>query len=1777
MPPLNAWVAPSTEWWEIGVMGDVSRTMGENNCPRFHAAKLLRDPVLDPSCKSKVYRIDGVVVGASCPSPTPVVDPRISPQLRMFCRKSNSDLPIPNFKFDTYFIVPCPEKEVTFSNLNDNINVKNLEKMCKEFGTIEEAKVYFHPQSQKHMGVGKVVFQSAKGAKLCVEKLNNTSKMGNIMKVELDTFGEKRYALLDYLQREMSRDQCSKFQSNFLRNFMNKSLPATNSTESDFLMPRSTNHGNRGCHRNNSPFWTDSHGAIDEDSEIRPFKRSGPSILQSIYHSTLTDFPMSSHSINGIPFPKEDPLDVRIQKLLHSTTSGSPFSSKESKNNVAMKPQKKTPLLSDTFPDKAKPAPLLQSPLMPTPPSSVSSYSHNIKNESQVPPKAVVARRTLLPTPFDEDIKTEGKHVQQTSKEPLLQASPKFTMDFSHVTRLAAETSLQFVRELRDIIRKDLERRLIEGYAFRSFDSWWESQQSREFHENISPSERLIKSQSESTSYQLPSAHAKAVDANSFDHRSDASLSVTGGLGIFSGLRTALPKIKRKPKPPSPPRKASTPHRHRKRSASKSRSHRRRERCHAEMRRKWRHRRLESSSSSPSSSMSRDVSPTPSDSTEPTVASPSKFAMRKSEVNKRCVNFDIGEVSRRSSKSVHSPVMSKRSFTSTRRSDSSPSTTVQQVSPNRRKVMFKDSICRSSSSSPSASLSLSRRHKKREPVELHSSTINPACGKPTLRVDDVFNDSSSDSSVNDADRSRCLSEGNQGAIPTAETSTERCTSKSGSSSPLTSNESHQREFSPSTSLLPKMTEAHDLLKSSAKCADESSIRLSSLSSDDEDDPLEMRLQQIRLNRHRRASKRQRSARNKADQKAAGGETSPSSQPSMWSNDSLARSRQNLKNASTLADSEEGDDEEKSSQRASHAKRSSNTTDASVLSKRNQSTLDVCSRFGTDSEPSSGSDATPQVEHAAPQRRSPNRPKFHLSSEESSLPLNEFEEAEEGEDDGDGESYEGYHTPPTSTSRRKRKLALHQIRSVKGTANNKRKISPATTTANQDGCGVMPLWRSDSKSSLFSDSRREVLKEGNDEAYVSKLLSSPQTQLGWPENSRPPVPSLFSAELEGDSSDSCEVVEVIQGDYRWPEALLCEHNYFHIPSPGGTITYRTSRRVARRRASVLASMQENATPIATPIQRPTSNCVTSLPPGTVKPLIVHRSSSSLPGSGLLQDRTGNRMPIRCDTVQPRSQEYKRPPPRRAVVGSRELANLLTPVEKSDVKRSAQQSEYRQSLRTFSPRSLQDEETILTSFVDFGIDSEDVELLHELFNLIRECGSSTNAQLLSSIISLAHIRHPHKLLDLIKNTAWVDHPPSLVPDPLDVEGYVDCNGRLHRGRPTSFIGVVNPSTRKRRRGVLRNCQSKRSKFEPVHQEVSEQYSSTSDQPSDVESNSDSPVCDDDSLSCSGKSLSAPSLQKRKLYEQMYALEQRRAALCSKSGNRVKRRNKSTADEIDFNLGPAASCPPINSTGENHIPPLIILFCVIFLPSGCARTQGFYRLDPSQRFRRSWCVGRSMVSEDGTQRYPLPLIPASVELNAITAAHGLADELTEQASEAKRKKVTQAREVRSVQRRLLAEFQDIETGDLLKFNHLEFRRKQLIFAKSPIHHWGLIALEPIAAEEMVIEYVGHVIRKGVAELREKRYEQRGIGSSYLFRIDDEFVIDATMYGNNARFINHSCQPNCYAKVITVEGRKKIVIYSKRDIQVMEEITYDYKFPYEDEKIPCLCGAPQCRGTLN
>lgn len=80
--------------------------------------------------------------------------------------------------------------EVSITNLNDNINKTFLADMLKKYGTLEDSSIFYHPKSKKHLGLAKVMFESSKDAKSCVEKLNQTSVMGNIINVFLDPFGK---------------------------------------------------------------------------------------------------------------------------------------------------------------------------------------------------------------------------------------------------------------------------------------------------------------------------------------------------------------------------------------------------------------------------------------------------------------------------------------------------------------------------------------------------------------------------------------------------------------------------------------------------------------------------------------------------------------------------------------------------------------------------------------------------------------------------------------------------------------------------------------------------------------------------------------------------------------------------------------------------------------------------------------------------------------------------------------------------------------------------------------------------------------------------------------------------------------------------------------------------------------------------------------------------------------------------------------------------------------------------------------------------------------------------------------------------------------------------------------------------------------------------------------------------------------------------------------------------------------------------------------------------
>ncbi|KAK3084174.1 hypothetical protein FSP39_009433 [Pinctada imbricata] len=157
--------------------------------------KLLVDPMLRGG-STKIYRFEGV--DPTDNRPVHVRDPRSRLQ-RLWTQRLAADLPVPRFKYDHYYVGAPPPNEVTFTNLNDNINKDFLENMVKQFGQLEEVKIYYNPKNKKHMGIGKVIFMSSKSAKVCADKLNQTSKMGNIMNVYVDAGGKERQRILEDL------------------------------------------------------------------------------------------------------------------------------------------------------------------------------------------------------------------------------------------------------------------------------------------------------------------------------------------------------------------------------------------------------------------------------------------------------------------------------------------------------------------------------------------------------------------------------------------------------------------------------------------------------------------------------------------------------------------------------------------------------------------------------------------------------------------------------------------------------------------------------------------------------------------------------------------------------------------------------------------------------------------------------------------------------------------------------------------------------------------------------------------------------------------------------------------------------------------------------------------------------------------------------------------------------------------------------------------------------------------------------------------------------------------------------------------------------------------------------------------------------------------------------------------------------------------------------------------------------------------------------------------
>jgi len=134
-----------------------------------------------------------------------------------------------------------------------------------------------------------------------------------------------------------------------------------------------------------------------------------------------------------------------------------------------------------------------------------------------------------------------------------------------------------------------------------------------------------------------------------------------------------------------------------------------------------------------------------------------------------------------------------------------------------------------------------------------------------------------------------------------------------------------------------------------------------------------------------------------------------------------------------------------------------------------------------------------------------------------------------------------------------------------------------------------------------------------------------------------------------------------------------------------------------------------------------------------------------------------------------------------------------------------------------------------------------------------------------------------------------------------------------------------------------------------------------------------------------------------------------------------------------------------------------------------------------------------------------------------------------------------------------------------------------KSKIHGVGVFSNDDIAVGQFIAEYKGELVRNNLVQRREEYYRSKGLGS-YMFQMDLSLTVDGTMKGGMARFVNHSCDPNCSAKVIRCEKKKKhIMLIAAKKISKGDELSYDYKMPKERDKIPCLCGSLLCRNFLN
>lgn len=146
----------------------------------------------------------------------------------------------------------------------------------------------------------------------------------------------------------------------------------------------------------------------------------------------------------------------------------------------------------------------------------------------------------------------------------------------------------------------------------------------------------------------------------------------------------------------------------------------------------------------------------------------------------------------------------------------------------------------------------------------------------------------------------------------------------------------------------------------------------------------------------------------------------------------------------------------------------------------------------------------------------------------------------------------------------------------------------------------------------------------------------------------------------------------------------------------------------------------------------------------------------------------------------------------------------------------------------------------------------------------------------------------------------------------------------------------------------------------------------------------------------------------------------------------------------------------------------------------------------------------------------------------------------------------------------------------------QRKIVVRQSGVHGKGVYAARLLKKGERIIEYKGERIDWPEA-LRRHPHDPSQPNHTFYFALDDDHVIDGKKTGNSAKWINHSCDPNCEAALVEVNGSLRVYVEALRSIKAGEELFYDYGLVIDERQTKklkaeyaCWCGSKNCRGTM-